>query len=165
MFKSRKCGLLRLPDLEIGFTANVIGQQRMLTPPRHLIPPLVFPGIHVCPILYFTRDLWDWSLIVIVPFHAFDRTMLENGKTHPNRTQKTLDLKSHHISTSWSIASYIPKTKHKTTTLQICSYAVSSIGPHVLLYYNTILSTLVLTAQFTLFTRSRYMCRAHGGYD
>ena len=30
-------------------------QQGMLTPPRHLIPPLVYPGVHVCHalILYF----------------------------------------------------------------------------------------------------------------
>jgi hypothetical protein len=43
-------GLLRLPDLEIGLAVGVTGQQGMLTPPSHLILPLVCPGVHVCPI-------------------------------------------------------------------------------------------------------------------
>ena len=33
--------------LDYGLTVGVTGQQGMLTPPRHLIPPLVYPGIHV----------------------------------------------------------------------------------------------------------------------
>jgi hypothetical protein len=46
-------GLFRLPDLEKGFMADVIGQHGMLTPPRNLIPSLVYPEVHVCPILWF----------------------------------------------------------------------------------------------------------------
>jgi hypothetical protein len=42
-------GLLRLPDLEIGLTVGVTFQHGMLTPPRHLIPPLVCPRVRVCP--------------------------------------------------------------------------------------------------------------------
>jgi hypothetical protein len=45
--------MFRLPDLEIKFNAGVFGGQGMLTPPRHLIPPLVYPGIRVSPILWF----------------------------------------------------------------------------------------------------------------
>jgi hypothetical protein len=42
-----------LPDLEIGFTADVTGRQGMLTPPWHLIPLLVYPEVRVFPILWF----------------------------------------------------------------------------------------------------------------
>jgi hypothetical protein len=54
--------LFRLPDLdtlilttdffafEMWLMASVADQQGMLTPPRHLIPLLVRPGICVCPI-------------------------------------------------------------------------------------------------------------------
>jgi hypothetical protein len=46
-------GSYRLPDLEIQITAAVTVSQGILTPPRHLIPPLVYPGVRVCPILWF----------------------------------------------------------------------------------------------------------------
>jgi hypothetical protein len=45
------CELLHLPDLEIGLTISVTGRHGMLTSPRHLIPLLVYPEVHVCPIL------------------------------------------------------------------------------------------------------------------
>jgi hypothetical protein len=32
---------------------HVTGRQRMLTPPRHLIPPLVYPEGYICLILKF----------------------------------------------------------------------------------------------------------------
>jgi hypothetical protein len=32
---------------EMGLTAGAAGRQGMLTPPRHLISPLVFPGVRV----------------------------------------------------------------------------------------------------------------------
>ena len=35
-------GLLHIPDLDYWVTADVTGQQGMLTPPRHLIPPLIY---------------------------------------------------------------------------------------------------------------------------
>jgi hypothetical protein len=44
-------GSYRLPGLELGFTACVTGQQGMLTSPRHLILPLVIPGVRVSLIL------------------------------------------------------------------------------------------------------------------
>jgi hypothetical protein len=34
--------------------AGVTGRQGMLTPPRHLIPPPVFPGVRVSPFVYLT---------------------------------------------------------------------------------------------------------------
>jgi hypothetical protein len=39
----------------------------MLTPPWHLIPPLIYSEVRVRPFsdLYFLQDLWDWLLIVI----------------------------------------------------------------------------------------------------
>jgi hypothetical protein len=40
-------GLYCLPELELGLMVDVTGQQGMLTPPRHLIPSLVFPGVRV----------------------------------------------------------------------------------------------------------------------
>jgi hypothetical protein len=44
--------------VEIGLTAGVTGQQGMLTPPWHLIPPLIYSEVRVRPFsdLYF---LWD----------------------------------------------------------------------------------------------------------
>jgi hypothetical protein len=33
---------------------GVTGRQGMLTPPRHLIPPPVFPGVRVSPFVYMT---------------------------------------------------------------------------------------------------------------
>jgi hypothetical protein len=41
-------GITHLPDLEIRLTISVTNQQGMLTPPRHLIPPLVFPIFRIC---------------------------------------------------------------------------------------------------------------------
>jgi hypothetical protein len=45
----------RLPNLEIGLTVGVTGRQGMLTPPRHLIPPLIYSEACVRPFsgLYF----------------------------------------------------------------------------------------------------------------
>jgi hypothetical protein len=40
-------GSYRLPNLEVGLTAGVTGQQGMLTHPRHLILPLLFPEVRV----------------------------------------------------------------------------------------------------------------------
>jgi hypothetical protein len=37
-------------EFEMGLTAGATGQQGMLAPPRHLIPPLVCPGLRVCQI-------------------------------------------------------------------------------------------------------------------
>jgi hypothetical protein len=46
-------GSYRLPELGSGLTAGVTGRQGKFTPPRHLIPPLVYPEVRVCPILKF----------------------------------------------------------------------------------------------------------------
>ena len=51
MFKLMRAELLHLPDQDCGLTAGVTGQQGILTPPKHLIPPLVCPGVRVCPTL------------------------------------------------------------------------------------------------------------------
>jgi hypothetical protein len=60
-------GWYRLSNVEIGLTAGVTGQQGMLTPPWHLIPPLIYSEVRVRPFsdLYFLLDLRDWLLIVI----------------------------------------------------------------------------------------------------
>jgi hypothetical protein len=34
--------------MPVGLTAGVSIQQVMLTPPQHLIPPLVYPEVRVC---------------------------------------------------------------------------------------------------------------------
>ena len=41
------------------------GQQGMLTPPRHLIPPLVCPGVRVCTTLVFVFYLGLTILITV----------------------------------------------------------------------------------------------------
>jgi hypothetical protein len=42
-------GSYLLPNLEIRLTAGVNGRQGMLTPPWHLIPPLIYSEVCVCP--------------------------------------------------------------------------------------------------------------------
>jgi hypothetical protein len=48
-------GSYRFSNVEIGLTAGVTGQQEMLTPPWHLIPPLIYSEVLVRPLsdLYF----------------------------------------------------------------------------------------------------------------
>jgi hypothetical protein len=60
-------GSNRLPELELWLTAGVTGRQGMFTTPMHLIPPLVYPEVRVCPILWFVfpTGLWDWWLFFI----------------------------------------------------------------------------------------------------
>ena len=45
-------GLLHLPDHNNRLTAGVSGRQGMLTPPRHLIPHLVCPGVRISFVFY-----------------------------------------------------------------------------------------------------------------
>jgi hypothetical protein len=40
-----------LPKLELGLMVGVTGRQGFLTPPRQLIPPLVYSEVRVCPFL------------------------------------------------------------------------------------------------------------------
>jgi hypothetical protein len=40
--------------IEMGLTAGATGRQGILTPPRHLIPPPVFPGVRVSSFVYLT---------------------------------------------------------------------------------------------------------------
>ena len=39
------------PFTRFRVTADVTGQQGILTPPKHLIPPVVYPGVRVCHVL------------------------------------------------------------------------------------------------------------------
>lgn len=54
-------GLLPLPVQNIELKAGVTGLKGMRTPPRNLIPPLVFLGVRSCPALNFVflYDLRD----------------------------------------------------------------------------------------------------------
>jgi hypothetical protein len=45
-------------DHGTGLTAGVMDQQGMLTPPRHLIPSLVYPGIRISPFIYLTCNTY-----------------------------------------------------------------------------------------------------------
>lgn len=47
-------GLLRSTDFNHWFMVGVTGQQGILTPPRHLIPPLVYSKVRVCHAHIFT---------------------------------------------------------------------------------------------------------------
>ncbi|XP_048741520.2 uncharacterized protein LOC125655312 isoform X2 [Ostrea edulis] len=49
----------------MGLMADVTGQQGMLTLPRHLIPPMVCPGVRVCPTIYFVLLLGVMRLITV----------------------------------------------------------------------------------------------------
>jgi hypothetical protein len=52
---------------EMGHMAFSTDLQGMLTPPRYLIPPLIYSEVRVFPFsdLYFLQDLWDWLMFVI----------------------------------------------------------------------------------------------------
>ena len=58
-------GLFRLPDQDYRLTAGVTGQHGMLTPPRHLIPLLVCPGVRDYPTLVFVFYLGLTRLITV----------------------------------------------------------------------------------------------------
>jgi hypothetical protein len=58
-------GSNRLPELELGFTAGVTGRQGILTPPRHLIPSLVYPEVRVCSVLGFVFPAGFLILITV----------------------------------------------------------------------------------------------------
>jgi hypothetical protein len=72
-------GLLHLPDLKIGLTAGVTGRHGMLTLPRHLIPPLVCPGVRVCPIFricisygvitHYAIEIEEKALVIMVHYN------------------------------------------------------------------------------------------------
>jgi hypothetical protein len=66
-------GLYCLPDLEIRLMAGVNSWHRLFTLPRHLIPPLIYSEVRVCPFSdsYFLRDLWNWLLFVIYAISSF----------------------------------------------------------------------------------------------
>jgi hypothetical protein len=52
-------GSYHSPNLEIGLTEGVTGQQGMIIPHRHLIETLVYPEVRVCPCVWivFPTDL------------------------------------------------------------------------------------------------------------
>jgi hypothetical protein len=50
---------------EMGLTAGVAYQQLMLIPPRHLIPPLVYPEVRVCLFLGFVFPVGVTRLITV----------------------------------------------------------------------------------------------------
>jgi hypothetical protein len=54
------------PNLEIDFMVVLIGRQRTITAPRHMIPPIVYPGVCVCLVtwsrlLYIQGSVFVWS--------------------------------------------------------------------------------------------------------
>lgn len=67
MVKNTSWGLHRLSDQDIRLTDSVTNQQMMFTPPRHLIPPLVFQlpmfALSWCCILYGIRHYSASSLV------------------------------------------------------------------------------------------------------
>ena len=60
--------------IDIGRTAGATGRQGMLTPPWHLIPPLVFPG--VCVTLFL---LWLIPLPELMSVHMIRHTDIDSG--------------------------------------------------------------------------------------
>jgi hypothetical protein len=73
-------GSYRLSNVEIGLTAGVTGQQGMLTPPWHLIPPLIYSEVRLRPfsellncISYKTYAIDYWSLFL--SFHGINPTV------------------------------------------------------------------------------------------
>jgi hypothetical protein len=50
---------------EMWLTAGATSQQEMLTPPKHLIPPLVYPEVRVCSVLGFVFPTSFMRLITV----------------------------------------------------------------------------------------------------
>ena len=76
------------------------GQQGMLTPPRHLIPPLVFPGVRVS--LIFTVDYLMyliWTPILSADFSVYlaGLTDFDCGMFRSVHLLLTLILTRYHI--------------------------------------------------------------------
>jgi hypothetical protein len=63
-------GSNRLPELESGLTVGVTCREVMLTPLRHLIPPLVNPDFLVCSILKFALPTYLLKLITSLFIHV-----------------------------------------------------------------------------------------------
>ena len=65
-------GLFRLSDLHHWLKVDVTGQQGILTPSRHLIPHLVYPGVRVSHalILDFFFGIREWLRFVIFVFSS-----------------------------------------------------------------------------------------------
>jgi hypothetical protein len=65
--------IFRIHDNRTGLAVGVTGQQGMLTPPRHLIPPSFFPRVRVSPFVYLTcNSYWNFETdysSVSWPFH------------------------------------------------------------------------------------------------
>jgi hypothetical protein len=56
--------------VELGLTAGVTGRQGILTPPRHMIPPLVCPEGRVCSVLGFVFSTGFMRLIKLFVIYA-----------------------------------------------------------------------------------------------
>ena len=70
--------LLRLSESDYWLMVGVTGQQGMLTPTRHLIIPLVYPGVRVCN-AHFFAFLWITRLISLRYLYIFIYFILKNG--------------------------------------------------------------------------------------
>jgi hypothetical protein len=59
-------------DLKLGLTLGVTDQQEVVTPPRHLIPPLVFPEVCVSLIVTMSCCIYlIWALILTANFSVY----------------------------------------------------------------------------------------------
>jgi hypothetical protein len=76
----------------------VTGQQRMLTPPRHVILPLHFSGGPCCPALDLVFNFWTLIMfytLLTFPFCTIDifKYILESSTPIPNFVKIGYDLK------------------------------------------------------------------------
>jgi hypothetical protein len=62
-----KWGFLEL-TCTIGLTVGVTGQKGIITSPRHVISPIVYPGDRVCPSLYFEFTLRITWLVTVLSY-------------------------------------------------------------------------------------------------
>jgi hypothetical protein len=99
------CGLFCMCDLDtlilitdlvffflMGLTAGVTGLQGMPTPPRHPIPPLVYPEVSVCPIL---RSVFPTGLMRLITVRYLCHFIYTMSMT--SSTSFSMLKKSHHI--------------------------------------------------------------------
>jgi hypothetical protein len=85
-------GSYSLPDLEIELKAGKTGRQGMLTPSRHLIPPLVNPGVHVCSIPWSVFPTGLMGLLTVWYLNHFFSTKVYKEKWKRRSREKDVTV-------------------------------------------------------------------------
>jgi hypothetical protein len=109
--------------------AGVTGRQGMLTPPGHLIPPMVDPEVRVCPIPKFVlptgHEVDDCSLFMSFYQYNLQNSDFNTTVKSPVFEIKLLSLVCHDLDTrySWNKLLYFKSVeilKHEMVKVEYC---------------------------------------------